>query len=417
MVDGKWPIASLSVEGATHFPPAQILAASGLRAGQMADKAAFDAAREKLLATGYFETVGYSYEPAPGNSGYDARFQIQDIQPLYPVQIVGIVGDEKGMQQSLGEGDPLYRGLVPGTAPVLDRLTRKLGEYLARINKPEPIVAKLVPVEGGFAVQLRPRSVPNVAGGKFIGNKILSDTDLQNAVNNVAVGTPFTDYDFRALLDSQIRPLYEKQGYLRVKFGKIITEDAPLVTGVIVTTEIDEGPQYKLGKVSLLGPLGNMGPDLQNALDLKTGAFANYDDLDATLKRLIAYLRHKGFVKAAGEVKKSVQDASKTVDVKFAFTKGAQYHFQSLQINGLDLDGEAAVRKMWAEKPGDPFNPDYPEFFAKQVKETGMFDNLGAAKVNVQLDDAALAAAVTLDFKGNGEKQKRLGEPPPTVPL
>ena len=413
----QWPIASLTVEGATHYPAAKILAVSGLRVGQLADKAAFDTAREKLLATGYFETVGYSYEPGPGKSGYAAKFQVQEVQPLYPVQIVGIAGDAQAMQDSLGEGDPLYRGVVPGTKETLDRLSHKLAEYLARISKPDAIVAKLVPVSGGFAVQLRPRAVPNVAGGKFTGNKVLTDTALQNAINNVAVGTAFTDYDFRTLLDAQIRPLYEREGYLRVKFGKITTEDAPLVTGVNVTIEIDEGPQYKLGKVTLLGQLGDMGPELQTALDIKNGAFANYDELDAGLKRLLAFLRRKGYVKASGEVRKTVHDASKTVDAQFVFNKGAQYRFESLEISGLDLDGEAAVRKLWAENRGDPFNPDYPEFFAKQVKESGMFENMGTAKVRAQLDAVALTAVVTLDFQGNGEKRKRLGEPPPTQPL
>ncbi len=412
----KWPIASLTVEGATHFPSDKILAVSGLKVGQLADKAAFDAAREKLLATGYFETVGYSYEPA-GKTGYAAKFQVLEVQPLYPVQIVGVTGDDKAMQQSLGAGDPLYRGVVPGTQESLDRMARRLSEYLARQNMPEIIIAKLVPVEGGFAVQLRPRAVPNVAGAKFTGNKVLPDTVLQNAINNVAVGTAFTTYDFRTLLDTQIRPLYEKEGYLRVKFGKITTEEAPLVTGVIVTIEVDEGPQYKLGKVSVLGQLGDLGPELQTALGVKLGVVANYEELDAGLQRMLALLKRKGYVKVTGEVRKTVQDATKTVDVKFTFNRGPQYHFESLKINGLDLDGESAVRKMWTEKPGDSFNPDYPAFFAKQVKESGMFDNMGDAKVHSELDDQQLSARVTLDFQGNGEKPKRLGEPPPTPPL
>jgi len=413
----RWPIASLDVEGSTHFKTPAILQASGLKAGQVAGKPEFDAARERLLATGFFETVGYSYEPARGKPGYAAKFQVQDIAPLYPVQIVGLTGDTAGMLKALGENDPLYGGALPPSQQALDRAARTLAAYLARMNRPESIIAKVAPVENGFAIQLRPRSVPNVAGAKFIGNKAISTLQLQNAMNSVAVGTPFTIPDYQALLDNQIRALYQNAGYPRVRFGAITTEAASPATGLIVTTVVDDGPVYKLGKVSVLGQLSGLGPALETALAIKLGDVANYQELDAALLRMMTVLLRKGYVRAKGEVRKTLQDGTKTVDVKFAFTRGPLYHFESLSIMGLDLDGEAAVRKMWGEAKGDPFNPEYPAYFAKQVKESGMFENMADTKVETVLNDQALTADVTLHFKGAGEKLKRLGEPPPTHPV
>ena len=412
----RWPIESLGVEGSTHFKTAAILGITGLRVGQVAGKADFDAAREKLLATGYFETVGYSYEPAHGRPGYAAKFQVQDIAPLYPVQIVGMAGDTAGMLKALGEGDPLFTGALPPSQQALNRAARALSAYLARLNRPEKIIARVTPVENGFVIQLRPSALPNVAGATFTGNKAISTTELQSAMNAVAVGTPFTIPDYQALLENQISPLYQKLGYLRVRFGAITTEPSSPETGVLVNTVVDEGPVYKLGKVSVLGQLGDMGPTLEKALDLKASGVANYEELDAALRRMLGALRRKGYVRATGEVRKTLQDATKTVDVKFAFTRGSQYRFESLSIVGLDLEGEAAVRKMWGEAKGDPFNSDYPAFFAKQVKDSGMFENMADTKVETVLNDQALTAEVTLNFKGAGEKLKRLGEPPPTHP-
>lgn len=412
-----WPIESLGVEGSAHFKTAAILQVSGLKVGQVAGKPEFDAAREKLLATGFFETVGYSYEPAKGKPGYAAKFQVQDIAPMYPVQIVGLAGDTAAMKKALGEDDPLYEGALPPSQQALDRVARKLAAYLARINHPEKIIAKVTPMDAGFVIQLRPSSVPNVAGAKFMGNKAISTLELQNAMNGVAVGTPFTIPDYQALLDNQIRPLYQKQGYLRVRFGAITTEPSAPQTGLIVTTVVDEGPVYKLGNVSVLGQLSGLAPALEKALAVKLGDVANYEEMDAALKRMLTVLVRKGYVRAKGEVRKTLQDATKTVDVKFAFTRGPLYRFESLSITGLDLEGEAAVRKMWGEAKGDAFNPEYPAYFAHQVKESGMFENMADTKVETVLDDKALTAAVTLNFKGAGEKLKRLGEPPPTHPV
>ena len=60
----SWPLETLTVEGAHNYSTEQILAVAGLHLGQHADKAEFEAARERLMATGAFEMVGYRFAPA-----------------------------------------------------------------------------------------------------------------------------------------------------------------------------------------------------------------------------------------------------------------------------------------------------------------------------------------------------------------
>ena len=43
--------------------------------------AAFDAARDRLLATGYFETVAYRFKASEKGAGYDVSFEIQEMSP------------------------------------------------------------------------------------------------------------------------------------------------------------------------------------------------------------------------------------------------------------------------------------------------------------------------------------------------
>src|SRR4051794_821107 len=58
-----WPVGSLQVEGNRIYTSQQILAAAGLKVGQMAGKDEFEAARDRILATGAFESVGYKFAP------------------------------------------------------------------------------------------------------------------------------------------------------------------------------------------------------------------------------------------------------------------------------------------------------------------------------------------------------------------
>ena len=75
----------------------------------------------------------------------------------------------------------------------------------------------------------------------------------------------------------------------------------------------------------------------------------------------------------------------------------------------LRLIGEAAVKKLWALKEGQPFDADYPEYFLSRVREDGVFDNLGRTKSVVQVNEDDRTADVTLIF--SGEKQAK-----PTAP-
>src|SRR6266540_1731922 len=59
----RWPIERLTVEGLKNYSPQQTLAAAGLKTGQLAGQQDFEAARDRLLATGVFETVGYKFAP------------------------------------------------------------------------------------------------------------------------------------------------------------------------------------------------------------------------------------------------------------------------------------------------------------------------------------------------------------------
>src|SRR5579863_3905237 len=82
----SWPIETLTVEGNHAYRAEQILAVAGLRVGQIAEKAQFDAARERLIASGVFDNVAYRYAPAQDGKGYDAAFEVSEIGQLYPMR-------------------------------------------------------------------------------------------------------------------------------------------------------------------------------------------------------------------------------------------------------------------------------------------------------------------------------------------
>ncbi|MGC8793872.1 MAG: POTRA domain-containing protein, partial [Bryobacteraceae bacterium] len=60
-----WPIASIRISGNKNYSEQQILAVAGLRTGQIATPRDFEAARDRLAATGAFESIEFRFGPAP----------------------------------------------------------------------------------------------------------------------------------------------------------------------------------------------------------------------------------------------------------------------------------------------------------------------------------------------------------------
>ena len=96
----RWPISSLAVEGTHNFSREQVLAIAGLKIGQVAGRQEFEAAHDRLTASGAFETVSYKFVAGKGG-GYDATFQVTEIEQVYPVRFEELHVSEKDLVAAL----------------------------------------------------------------------------------------------------------------------------------------------------------------------------------------------------------------------------------------------------------------------------------------------------------------------------
>ncbi|HXA49403.1 MAG TPA: hypothetical protein VNV86_03825, partial [Candidatus Acidoferrum sp.] len=118
----QWPIQSLTVEGNKVFTRDQVLAVAALKVGQVAGKPEFEAARDRLVASGAFETVGYKFEPASDKQGFVATFQVVEAQPTFPVRFEELPVPGAELEAVLKAKDPLFSAAnLPATRSVLDR--------------------------------------------------------------------------------------------------------------------------------------------------------------------------------------------------------------------------------------------------------------------------------------------------------
>ncbi len=400
-----FPLEKIAVRGNERIAAEKIVAVSGLKIGTPVTKADFDAARARLLATGAFESVGYEFKPAADNKGFDATFEVVEVNQIYPYRFEDLPVAEDKLRAALRKQEPILGDQIPATKEVLDRYTAEIQKLVGDRVK---VVGKLnTDIPGQMTILFRPNTPrPQIAEVKFTGNQILPTPQLTRALADVAVGTGYTETTFRLLLDSSIRPLYEARGRIRVSFPKIAVEHSTMADGVIVTTTVDEGPSYSLGSFKLEGVNPKDADELQKVANIQPNDIANFDDVKAGMDRVLARYRSRGYLRASGRVDPAIDDKAHKVDLTATIDTGPQFTMGKLEIVGLDITSEPVIRKIWALKTGAPFQPDYPDAFLNDIRAQDLFDNLGKTKAETTIDEKSHVVDVKLTFSGAGPEPK-----------
>lgn len=401
-----WKIESLNIEGNQNYTAAQILQISGLKVGQPVTKQEFDRARDRLIATGAFENVGYRYEPSSTSTGYNATLQVQEAQPVYPYKFEDLPADPKEMEAALQQGDLLFGPKIPATEALLKRYSAALQQYLETKGFKDKVIAK-VTLENvnDLMVVFRPNTAPiSVAEVRFTGATVIPAIELQRAIHGVAIGSVYQESRFRQYLETTIRPLYEDRGRVRVAFPKLTTAKASDVKGIIVTVEVAEGDSYNLGDVNIEGAAAKA--------KFKSGEPVNMTAVQEGIEQVLQQVRRQGYMKAAAQVDRKIDDKKHVLNLTVRVTPGQQYTFGELSIQGLDINGEAAMKRMWGLQPGKPFDAGYPDTFLRRVREEGLFDSLGETRSVVKVNEGEHTADVTLLFRGAPLPQGQRGRRP-----
>jgi outer membrane protein assembly factor BamA len=412
-VPAQFPLETLRVEGNHHIPTAKIIAFSGLKIGRTVVKEDFEAARTRLIQSGAFSNAGYEFKPSAAGTGYDGMLEVTELNEFYPFRFEDLPAKDEVIRAALDKQNMIFADRIPVTEPIIKRYTQTIEQALGGNVH---VVGKLGHPDGSSDLEVIFTTVgsrPNVAQVAFLGNKEVPEDLLITTFSEAVVGVPYSDAEMRRRLDSSIRPLYEARGRIRVSFPKITTAKAERVDGLVVTVTVDEGVPYDLGVVRFLGVAPSEASQLARVADLQKGV-VNFDEVKTGVDRVHKRYRDNGYMHVSEKVAREVHDDSHTVDVVVTMDQGPQYHFGKLKIDGLDILSEPEIRKMWGDREGKVFQPDFPDSFLARIKEEGIFENLGKTRAETDIDESSKIVDVTLHFTGSkpdDQKEKRPQRP------
>lgn len=395
----KFPLREILIEGNENFATDDIVEILDLKVGDMVNRADFETAVGKLDVTGVFE--GYAFRFGPKGDGFSVTFTVQEVPELYPLRLEGFDIPDEELRAYLRERIPLFGPKVPPTGI----MARQIGDLLQQMWSERGNQTKIVGdinylSDDKFEMLYQPEgAIQNIAFTRFENASAIPPLTLQQKFNSVAMGVTYSEQRLKELLRYNVKPLYEKVGRLEVKFCPCSVEPDTETKGLVVTIQVDEGPEYKFGEIippetSFIKP-----EDLQKLIKFQPGDTANLTLISEALKRYEDQFKSNGFIKVRSQYDPTLNPEKKIVDIVMRVDPGDRYVFGKLVIKGLDLIAEAAVRKRWAMKTGDPFNQHYPATFLNRVRTEQMFDNLQNTDWRMTTDEVEKAVDVQLIFK------------------
>jgi outer membrane protein insertion porin family len=375
----KYVPKKITFSGYSLGTQAELLAATGIKPGSLVGQEEMNAAAKRLVDTGLFSDVRFGFD------GSELTFSLKPAEGAVPVFYQNFPWwDAKTLTADLESRVPLFHGMVvPESglqAEVAAALTAMLMEkgLQATISsaKIEPSPTTSEGVE--FHVDSPAVEIGEV---KFAG---LSPEWVEpvGAIQKAAAGQPF-DEATRATLDTALRNIYHRQGYLDEAmkgFANGTPETAGGQVSVPVSATIDEGPQYRLASLKLSGDVLISPEEFAKRARIHAGDVANEELLLQTLGAVAVTYRAKGYLRANIKAIPSFDRAQHTVSYDIAVVPGDVYRMGKLEIVNLSDDKKALVLQCWALHPGDIFDATYaPGFLNKNAKTLHAIDGWSAS--------------------------------------
>ncbi len=335
-----------------------------------------DAAVKALYATGLFQDVTITRDgdrvlvkvlenPSIVRIAFEGNKKLKD-------------ADLKKALQSK-QGGPLARATVHDDVMRILELYRQRGYFEAKVD-PQTIATKDGRVDLVFAIKEGDKLA--VRQVQFAGNKAYSETRLKGEIK-----TGVTNF-FSLLLDNDIydadkidndrdllRKFYRAHGYADVRV-EASARYQPDKKGVVLTFTIDEGPQYRFGKVdirSLLNTVDTAG--LRRLLRTEAGAAYDADAIQKTIDDLSMQLARSGEPFAAVTAR-SEKRGGRLIDLVYTIEQGKRLYVERIDIHGNTRTRDEVIRREFDFNEGDPYNRALVDRGERHLKQLGYFKSV-----------------------------------------
>ena len=365
------PLKSIRVEGLQHLSESQVVSMSGLSTGSAAGKSELQSAADRLLQTGLFANVNYSFQER--NDGLYLTFKLAEA-PRIPAYFDNLPWfSDTELADGIRKVLPFYDGSLPEAGAAVEQASAAVNDLLAAHGTHIAVEHQLIPnpLGEGSVMEFRiADSAPLIAKIEFGDSALASSKVIQQHLAEIE-GKAYSRMAIDVFLAEQVKPIYLQQGMLRVKLGppEVRLSGNPnqkLPDRLEVFVPIAAGPVYRWKNVQFSGNNLLSVFTLTNAIGLKTGQVADGQAIEAAWTRAEDEYARQGYLDAKVEPSADFDEQAHTVSYRVVIQEGRQYKFGKLVLTGISPAAERRLRAAWPNLANEPFDKlKYEEILAK----------------------------------------------------
>jgi outer membrane protein insertion porin family len=388
----KYTIGDITVTGNTSFSSQTVIAYSGLRKGEtiIIPGEEISNALKKLWKTNLFSSIDIYLTKVELDTAY-LEINLIDLPELNEVKIQGVKKSKTESiikENKLDKGAKVTENLITTTRNYLTNKYKKEGHLNAKVtvNTTEVIdsieksrVNMLVYIDKGDKVKIDKIT--------FNGNDILSDKKLRKVMKKTKQKNPirlfkrskYISADYKEDLVSVIDK-YKENGYrdARIISDTLIKHDNNTIS---LNINLEEGEQYKFGKIDFVGNSVYTDQQLHSILRIKEGSTYNgvelrkriADDSKPDALDITNLYQNNGYLFSTINPVEVSADGN-VIDMEIRISEGKPAYFNNVSVTGNDKTNDRVIYRELRTKPGKLYSKGDVIRTIRELGQLGFFD-------------------------------------------
>lgn len=337
---------------------------------------------EQIYSLGQFIDIQVDTQPAKGG-GVVVIFVVKEIPSVGEVTFVGNDAlDTADLRDviSVKRGVTFKEHLVNDTVQKLTTHYHEKAFFLVKVNvdtssNASGLVDVTVNIDEGEKVKIDEI--------RFVGNKDLDSDDLKDVMETEETWI-FSFLDDSGIYKKDVLKVdvlrleahYQDNGYLRVRVHEPQIEVNAEDKEIYIEIKVEEGLQYKFGKITAQEVEEFKGQDLLADIKSKPGAVYNISLLREDLLNIAEKFSEKGFAYADVNPKANINDETRMVDLNIQIDPGRKVYVGKINVLGNTRTRDNVVRREFRFKEGELFNSKKLKRSKQRINNLGFFENV-----------------------------------------
>ncbi len=372
---GGTSFAQVVVTGNQRIETATIRNFAAIKPGTAVTPGQINAAYQRLLATGLFESV--TITPRGGR----LVIAVQEFPTINRINFERNKRIKDDKLAALITSQPRHTyspAQAEADVEIILEAYRQSGREAAEVK---PKIIRRADNRVDLVFEIFEGKVVEIQRLSFIGNRSFSDRRLRRVLSTKQAGIfrRFVKSDTfvadRLEFDKQIlRDFYLSRGYIDFEVVSATAEILRERNGFFVSFKVREGQSYDFGQITTTSDLAEIDPaEFQNIVRIKSGVGYSPAHVETTLARMEELATRKGlnFIRVTPRVTRN--DRARTLDFEFVIERGPRIFVERIDIEGNTETLDRVIRRQFDTVEGDPFNPRQIRVAAERIRALGFF--------------------------------------------